>query len=544
MTTLDRLARARLDALWQGLRLVVIDTETTQPDGEPRRVVSVAAVTCRRGRPLGSWSVFVDPQVPIDPRSRRIHGITDDIVAGEPTFADVADELHAYLDGDEDETTVLVAHNVRFDVATLRAELRRVGADDLAELPVLDTMGRLREHLEVDAADNSLGALADALEIPTGISHDALADAHACAHAVVRLLQVAAERGHDDISGLRAAVGETRTTRSIGHARPATPGDVDLLDELPDLPDDHLDSHQQVLSPRVRDAGLRRWSGQLVDCGRHRCPHVEDRVAAAGPRLERLLAPVEDAVRTLAEAGDGPGAATVLPSLCDLLVHLPPKPGRLGMRDAVLDWADALAALLDALDRCEDEDRCPACAAGEPCPLDTWRQAAAPLALGDPEGRARGFLKPTGVRAGHGAYVTWTDAGHDRGLADEVLALVIEHHRRADTVDWAEKAAHYGWKVGSRHPEVAATHAGVLARPGRPSDLQAGLDVIDEALTTRDGSTAPGWRHLTARRAQLAGLQRRARGRPTGEFDEDGNPIVDPPHRPAAPVRTRRARFG
>jgi hypothetical protein len=164
---------------------------------------------------------------------------------------------------------------------------------------------------------------------------------------------------------------------------------------------------------------------------------------------------------------------------------------------------------------------CLPCAAGAPCPLDTWRSAVAPLALGEPTDRARGFLKPNGRCAGHGAYVTWTDGGRDRGLADEVLALVISHHRRTDMIDWAEKVAHYGWKAGSGHPEVAATHATVLAQPGQPRGVR---------------------RHLAARQAQLAGLQRRAEGRPTGEFDEDGNPISDPTHRPVAPVRTRRAR--
>lgn len=109
-----------------------------------------------------------------------------------------------------------------------------------------------------------------------------------------------------------------------------------------------------------------------------------------------------------------------------------------------------------------------------------------------------------GKRSGYGGYVTWTDDGRDRGLADEVLALVIDHHRRTDMGDWAEKVAHYGWKAGSRHAEVAAAYATVLAQPGHPSDLQAALDVVNESRATRDGSTAPASRHPSARPAPQA----------------------------------------
>lgn len=152
-------------------------------------------------------------------------------------------------------------------------------------------------------------------------------------------------------------------------------------------------------------------------------------------------------------------------------------------------------------------------------------------------------MGPVGKRAGHGAYVTWVATGRDQGAGRRGPGVGDRAHRRADKADWAQTVAQYGWKAGSRHPEVAAAHATALARPGRPDDLQAAIDIIDEALATRDGSTAPAWHHLSALLAQLAGLQRRAEGRPTSESDEDGNPVIDPPHKPTNPSRTRRDRF-
>ena len=74
--------------------------------------------------------------------------------------------------------------------------------------------------------------------------------------------------------------------------------------------------------------------------------------------------------------------------------------------------------------------------------------------------------------------------------------------------------------------------------------LKAAVNIIDTALATADGSTAPGWVRLRARRGQLAGLLHRATvGRPTGEFDADGYPVYAAPHHPTNPRRSRPRRF-
>ena len=110
---------------------------------------------------------------------------------------------------------------------------------------------------------------------------------------------------------------------------------------------------------------------------------------------------------------------------------------------------------------------------------------------------------------------------------------MVEHWRATDQDSWADTVAQHGWDAGCRHPDITEAVATLRAAPGTVADLKAGLTIIDTALTTADGSTAPGWTRLDARRAQLAGRLRRARsGRPTGEFDADGNPIYATPHHP------------
>jgi len=197
----DRVAVA---ALWGAVRIVVIDTETTlAPGGGSLRAVSVAAVTCRLGTVRGKFQTLINPEVPIDPQSKRIHGITDEHLIGEPTFAEVAGLLVPLLTETDGERLVLAAHNVGFDVSVLRNELQRIGSD-LPDIPVIDTMGKLAALVDVRPPTKSLASLLDTLGLSNNRPHDALADAVACAEALVELLNRAAVNGHTDFDELLA----------------------------------------------------------------------------------------------------------------------------------------------------------------------------------------------------------------------------------------------------------------------------------------------------------------------------------------------------
>ena len=60
--------------------------------------MSVGAVTCRHGTVRSRWQRLVDAGIPIDPISHSIHHISNDHLAGEASFADIADALLALLE--------------------------------------------------------------------------------------------------------------------------------------------------------------------------------------------------------------------------------------------------------------------------------------------------------------------------------------------------------------------------------------------------------------------------------------------------------------
>lgn len=149
-----------ITAFWGTTRLVVIDVETVT-DGNDLRAVAVGVVHCQAGFVNKRRVDLVRPPVPVDADSARIHGLTDDHLANQPEFADVADIITGDLTAFDDEDVVFVAHNAAFDISVLRAEYALLG-QDIVELPVLDTTGRLASDVDVHPDGRSLRALCHA----------------------------------------------------------------------------------------------------------------------------------------------------------------------------------------------------------------------------------------------------------------------------------------------------------------------------------------------------------------------------------------------
>jgi DNA polymerase-3 subunit epsilon len=156
---------------------LALDFETTGLDSTVGRVVEIGAIRFKLW-PEGydeeaSMACLVDPGMPIPHRARAIHGISDEDVAGAPSFREVAPALLALAEG-----TVIVAHNVRFDLSFLDAELYRLG---LTRPPAetADTVALSRRAFPGHASYR-LGAIASVLGIDAGAAHRALDDARTC----------------------------------------------------------------------------------------------------------------------------------------------------------------------------------------------------------------------------------------------------------------------------------------------------------------------------------------------------------------------------
>jgi DNA polymerase-3 subunit epsilon len=169
-----------------GAGWAVVDVETTGFRPGQARVVSVAALAVGDdGNVEASFSSLLDPGV--DPGPTHVHGLTAEMLAGQPTFADIAEQLVEVLRG-----RTLVAHNVAFDYSFLAAEAELVGV----ELPIDSAMCtvELSRRLALGVENLKLETLAAHWGVTQMRPHDALDDALVLAQILKPTLAGAHER--------------------------------------------------------------------------------------------------------------------------------------------------------------------------------------------------------------------------------------------------------------------------------------------------------------------------------------------------------------
>jgi DNA polymerase-3 subunit epsilon len=123
----------------------------------------------------------------VDPGPTHVHGLTTEMLQGQPTFGDVVGDLVELLRG-----RTLVAHNVGFDYSFLAAEAELVGAE-LSVDTVMCTV-ELTRRLELETENLRLETLARHWGITQMKPHDALDDAMVLAQILKPVLIRARER--------------------------------------------------------------------------------------------------------------------------------------------------------------------------------------------------------------------------------------------------------------------------------------------------------------------------------------------------------------
>jgi DNA polymerase III epsilon subunit-like protein len=116
----------------------------------------------------------------------KIHGITDEMVRGQPSIEDVLPEFARFLGHSE---TILLAHNASFDVGFLSAAFGRCKAI-LPEHSVVDTLALSRRTLP-RLRNHRLETVARHLRIADSTEHRALGDALVVMSVFLKLLSQA-----------------------------------------------------------------------------------------------------------------------------------------------------------------------------------------------------------------------------------------------------------------------------------------------------------------------------------------------------------------
>ena len=254
--------------------LVFVDLETTGGNAAHHRITEVGIVRLAADGSVEEWSSLVNPECRIPPYIESFTGISNEMVATAPTFAQIAAEVSRRLGG-----AVFVAHNARFDYSFLRSEFRRLGTNFNAK--VLCTV-KLSRRLYPEHHRHNLDAVMARHGLDCSARHRALGDAR------VLIDFWSALRAQWPEPTLAAAVSALLAVRSL-------PPQLDpgIIDELPEGPGvyrfygegdallyigksvslrtrvlahfaaEHQDAKEQRLARQVRRVDWRETAGEL-----------------------------------------------------------------------------------------------------------------------------------------------------------------------------------------------------------------------------------------------------------------------------------------
>ncbi len=166
------------------MREIVLDTETTGLDpAAGHRVVELACLELVNRVPSGrQFQKYINPERDMPEEAFKVHGLSQDFLAGQPEFHKVAEEFLAFI-----ADTPLVIHNAEFDLKFLNAELARAGLAPLDKGRAVDTVALARRRFP--GAQVNLDALCRRFEIDNSARslHGALLDCELLAEVYLEL---------------------------------------------------------------------------------------------------------------------------------------------------------------------------------------------------------------------------------------------------------------------------------------------------------------------------------------------------------------------
>jgi DNA polymerase-3 subunit epsilon len=219
------------------MREIVLDTETTGLDpGAGHRIVEVACLELVNHLPSGRhFQRYLNPERDMPEDAFAVHGLSAAFLADKPRFAEIADDLQAFIAG-----APLVIHNAEFDMRFLNAELARLGLPALDASLAVDTLQMARRKFP--GAPASLDALCRRFNIDNSARslHGALLDAELLAEVYLELIG-GRQAGFDLVqaevraaAAMAAAAGPARPPRPHAPSQEELAAHGALLDRLKD----------------------------------------------------------------------------------------------------------------------------------------------------------------------------------------------------------------------------------------------------------------------------------------------------------------------
>lgn len=164
----------------------VFDFETTGTSSKTDKVIEIGMAKIKKGKIVDTFSTYINPGRPVPYYITNITGITSSDVQDAPYFEEVYSQINSFI-GD----SVLVAHNLGFDISFLRnecysAELQMIPNDAICTL-------KIARKIFPALPSKSLGNIVKYLKIRHRDVHRGLGDAIATGKVFLKMFKTLRE---------------------------------------------------------------------------------------------------------------------------------------------------------------------------------------------------------------------------------------------------------------------------------------------------------------------------------------------------------------
>lgn len=178
--------------------VVVLDFETTGLNPFADRIIEIGAVKLENGQVTDTFSMLVNPGIPLSAKVIQITGIQDFMLKDQPPASEALPKLMDFIG-----SSPLAAHNASFDMAFLRSELERIGL--AFNLPEIDTLA-FAHKLYPGLKRYNLSSLCRHLGVVLKNAHRAVHDASATAQCLAIMLDQARQKGAQTLKDIDGTV--------------------------------------------------------------------------------------------------------------------------------------------------------------------------------------------------------------------------------------------------------------------------------------------------------------------------------------------------
>ena len=171
-----------LDLYNEGSVFCAFDTETTGLNSSLDHVVEIGAVRFNKDGVIDTYNELINPCCVMPYQATIVNNITNEMLKDCPIINQVLPDFMKFIDG-----TILVAHNVGFDLKFVNKELSRCGLNTMKNYAT-DTL-KLSKTIFPSLPSHKLQDLAVSFNIKALQAHRAQDDARVCMEVFLKCLK-------------------------------------------------------------------------------------------------------------------------------------------------------------------------------------------------------------------------------------------------------------------------------------------------------------------------------------------------------------------